>query len=258
KIEIDGWYVDFSAEFNCPADIPQTPRSPITKPDCKDRIVFKGSRSANTGFLLNGTTRFFDENGNLTVSQTIETLELSRAPLLATLFDIPADYKSVSTADELYSMPDMTDLMRQPNKSEENPSMPVNTNRKNVGLNITYGAEAKVNQAEISQYLQNKLRDNNFNARIGTGGGLDYILNVEIKKVKETKAGKIGGIFGKVTGVETKGQTEIEIVLTLVKPGANATPGQARIEQKYDGTVSEAVKAAIDDGLDKILGEIEN
>ncbi len=259
KMEIDGWYVDFSAEFNCPVDIPQMPYQG-TKPDCKDRIIFKGNSAAKTGFLLNGTMTMYDQNGDVQMTQTTETLELLRAPLAASLFDVPADYKLVSSQQDLYSMPGMTDLMRQQqNNDRENPTMPANSNRKNIGLNITYGAEAKVNQAEISQYLQNKLRENNLNARTGAGGGgLDYVLNVEIKKVKETKAGKIGGIFGKVTGVETKGQTEIELVITLAKPNSNNPLTQSRITQKYDGTASEALKAAINDGLDKILAEIED
>jgi hypothetical protein len=261
KMEIDGWYVDFSAEFNCPDEVTRTPYQPSEKPDCKDRIIFRGS-GGKSGFLLNGTMTFYDASGNPTMTQTTETLELSRSPLTASLFDVPADYKLASSQQDLYSMPSMTDMVRQQqrqNNDAENPSMPANSNRKNVGLNITYGSETKVNQTEISQYLQNKLRDNNLNARIGAGGGgLDYILNVEVKKAKETKAGKIGGIFGKVTGVDTKGQTEIELVMTLVKPNSNNPVTQSRVAQKYDGSLSEAVKSAIDDAFDKILGEIEN
>lgn len=258
KMEIDGWYVDFSADFNCPVEIPPTPYQGSVKPDCRDRIISKRSGAAKTGFLLSGTMRFYDDSGNVTMSQTTETLELSRAPLAASLFDVPADYKLASSQQELYSMPDVTDLMRQ--NDRENPTLPANPGMKNVGLNIVLGSDAKVNQAEVSQYLQNKLRGNNLNARIGAGGGgLDYVLNVEIKKVKESTAGKVGGIFGKVTGVEAKaGKTEVELVMTLVKPGSNTPVAQTRIAQKYDGNISEAVKAAIDDGLDKILGEIEN
>jgi hypothetical protein len=265
KMEIDGWYADFSAEFNCPVDIPRTPGGQMEKPDCKDRIIFKGNSAAKTGFLLNGTMTMYDQNGSATMTQTTETLELSRAPLAASLFDVPADYKLVSSSQELYSMPSMTDMIRQQeqqqnnNDENRNPSMPSNPGMKSVGLNISYGAEAKVNQAEISQYLQTKLRDNNLNARIGTGGSFDYVLNVEVKKVKESTAGKVGGIFGKVTGVETKaGKTEVELVMTLVKSGATSPVTQSRIAQKFDGAASDAVKAAIDAGLEKILAEIED
>jgi hypothetical protein len=259
KMEIDGWYVDFSAEFNCPRDIPEGPRGQVTKPDCKDRVIFKGSRTAKTGFLLNGTMTMYDANGNVQMTQTTETLEISRAPLAAALFDVPADYKLASSQQDLYSMPSMEDLMRQqqqlPNKNEENPTLPSNPSAKNIGLNFNFGSDAKVNQEEIKQYLKDQLRSRNFTTRMGN---FDYVLNVEIRKAKETKAGKIGGIFGKVTGVDTKGQVDVEIVMTLAKGGTNAQMGQTRIAQKYDGTASEALKAAIDDALDKILAEIED
>lgn len=257
KMEIDGWYVDFSAEFNCPDEIRRTTPG-MTKPDCRDRIIFKGNSSAKTGFLLNGTMTFYDADGNATMTQTTETLELSRSPLAAALFDIPADYKLASSQQDLYSMPSMEDIMRQQkqqNNDEENPSMPSNPSAKNIGLNFNFGSEAKVNQDEIKQYLKDQLRSRNFTTRMGN---FDYVLNVEIRKAKETKAGKIGGIFGKVTGVESKGQVDVEIVMTLAKGGTNAQMGQTRIAQKYDGTASEALKAAIDDALDRILAEIED
>ena len=261
KMEIDGWYVDFSAEFNCPMDVPQTPRGQMTKPDCRDRIVYKQSGSTKLGFLLNGTMTFYDANGKVAMSQTIETLELSRSPLAATLFDVPADYKLASSQQDLYTMPNMADMVRQQQQqadNNQNSVEPLNPNVKSVGFNITYGAEAKVDQAKVSQYLQNKLRQNQLNAQAGTGTGLNYVLNVEIKKVKESTASKAGGLFGKVTGIEAKtGKTEVELVMTLAQANSNAQVSQTRIAQKYDGTASNAVEAAIDEALDKILGAIK-
>ena len=261
RMEIDGWYVDFSAEFNCPADIPQTPRGMASNPDCRDRVIYKQRGSIKPGFLLNGTTSFFDGNGNQTVSQTLETLELSRTPLAAALFDVPADYRLVSSADELYSMPSMTDLMRQQqNEEQQDQTMPSDRSSKNIELNIAYTSEAKVNQPEINRYLLDKLRDHSFKARIGTSGARsDYVLRVEIVKVKESTASKVGGIFGKVTGVDVKGsKTEIELVMTLSKGDSNVSIGQARVARKFDGGSSEALKQAIDNALDTILTKIEN
>lgn len=260
KMEIDGWYVDFSAEFNCPTDIPQAPGQ-YDKPDCRDRIVFKGSRSAKTGFLLNGTMTMYDESGKAIMTQTTETLELSRSPLAAALFDIPADYKLAASQQELYAMPDVNAMIREQQQQQrddrrENPSMPVNSGRKNVGVNVLIGAEAKVDQTRISQYLQDKLRARNFDSRAGTSG-VDYVLNVEIKKVKESAASKAGGLFGKVTGIETKaGKTDVELVVTLLKGGAQIR--QNTVKQKFDGTSAEAVNAALDEALDNVLSQIEN
>lgn len=256
KMEIDGWFADFSADFNCPVEIPQTPRGQVSKPDCRDRIVYKRSGPANPGFMLNGTTRFFDENGNVTVSQTTETIELSRAPLAPSLFDVPADYRLAASPDELYSMPSMTDILRQ-QQTDENPPLPSTATAKNVQLNITYGSEAKINQGETKKYLQDLLRLRNFNPL--AGGAFDYVLNVEIKKVRESSASKVGGIFGKVTGIDTKtAKTEVELVLTLIKSDSNTQIGQTRIIQKFDGSPTDAVRSAIADGLEKVLFKIVN
>jgi len=259
KMEIDGWYADFSAEFSCPYDVPDMPYQ-ATKPDCRDRVIFKGNRG-KTGFLLEGTMTMYDQSGKAMMTQTTETLELTRSPLAASFFDVPADYKLVSSAQDLYSMPSMTDMMRQSqqqNGDSQNPAMPTKSNMKSVGINLSLGADAKVNQPEIGAYLQSKLMASNLNARIGTGG-TDYVLNVEVKKAKESAAGKVGGLFGKVTGVDTKvGKTEVELVMTLTRSDSGASVTQSRIAQKYDGSASEAVKAAIDDAIGKVLSGIEN
>jgi hypothetical protein len=271
KMEMDGWYVDFSAEFSCPFNVQQAapPQRP-SKPGCVDRIVMKGSGGGDPGFLLNGTMKFYDASGNVQMAQTIETLELSRATLADSLFNVPQDYKLVSSSQELYSMPNMADLMRQQNnrndvndepnqnRSGQN-NMPANAGAKTVGLNITVGSNAKVNQSEISQYLQDKLRENDLNGRVGTSGSLDYVLNVEVKQVKESAAGKVGGLFGKVTGVDAKvGKTDVELIITLTAPNSTTPITQNRVAKKFDGNTSDAIRAAIDEAMDKILAEIDN
>ncbi|MCY7345370.1 MAG: hypothetical protein LH614_04045 [Pyrinomonadaceae bacterium] len=68
KMETDGWYADFSADFNCPID---TPDAPPSKPDCRDRVIYKRSGTMKLGFLLDGTMKMFDSKG--TVASTIRT-----------------------------------------------------------------------------------------------------------------------------------------------------------------------------------------
>ena len=48
------------------------------------------------------------------------------------------------------------------------------------------------------------------------------------------------------------------MVMTLFKAATTAQVTQAAVAQKYDGSASDAVKAAIDDALENILGKIEN
>jgi hypothetical protein len=269
KMEFDGWYVDFSAEFICPYDVERGAPPPSAKPDCRDRIITKGTGAGKTGFLLNGTMKFYDANGNVQMTQTIETLELSRATLADSLFNVPQDYKTVSSQQELYSMPTAAEMMRQQNSQNDqrevtNPggqnNLPAAQGAKTVGLNVTVGSNVKIDQAEVSRYLQEKLRENDLNSRMGASGdGLNYVLNVELKQAKESTAGKIGGMFGKVTGIDAKaGKTDVELIITLTAPNSTAAITQARVAKKFDGAPAEAVRAAIDEAMNKILAEIDN
>ncbi len=261
KMEFDGWYVDFSEQFSCASDDRQTLPQQKTKPNCIDRIISKRSGTGKPGFLLNGTMKMFDENGELQMTQTTETLELSRTPLAAGLFDIPAGYKLVSSRQELYQMTDVEEGMKTSDddepKTNKKPTRQ-NPGAKSIGVTIVYSSGVKVNQSAITDYLKNKLFANNFNVLSG-GSKTDYVLNVEIKKVKESTAGKIGGIFGKVTGVETKAEkTDVEIVLILLPADSVKPLAQSRIARKIDGNSENALRLAIDSGLEQILGKIDN
>ncbi len=162
-------------------------------------------------------------------------------------------------------MPNMADIMRQQRNNRNNDDdeetsqaqrTQSNTGGKTVGVNLNLGNGVKADQSEIGLYLASKLRENDFKTRAGATSGVDFVLTVEVVKVKESAGGKIGGIFGKVTGVETKaGKTEVEMTLTLTKVGSNA-PVTSRVAKKFDGNASEAVRAAIDEAMEKILAEL--
>ncbi len=51
------------------------------------------------------TTTIFDESGKATYTFTNEVLEISQATLDASLFDAPADFREVSSLQELYTAP---------------------------------------------------------------------------------------------------------------------------------------------------------
>lgn len=251
KIEYDGWYVDFSAEFNCPTARPEIPeRRDPRRPDCRDRIVMKGS-AARTGFLLQGTMTMFGSDGKPQMTQTTETLELSRAPLDSALFDIPAGYKQTSSQQDLYaiSMPSLADLGRTDRPTGV---AKANTSAKSVSLNIIYPNVQPDVRSEVEAYVRSKISQQGLRTVSGSG---DYGLNIEFRQIKESTAGKIGGIFGKVTGVDTKaGKVDIDMTATL-SGGAN---GQAKVKNRFDGPMSDGLRAAIDQALDQLLEKIEN
>jgi hypothetical protein len=259
KMEFDGWYVDFSAEFNCPANAPSTdmPQSP-TRPDCVDRIVAKSSGTAKPGFLLDGTMKMYGEDGTVQMTQTTETLELTRATLDPALFDIPANYREVTNSQDLYSMSmrGADDLGRR-NNDRPDPIRTVPGGRdrmpveKSVYVNISLASGGGVNQNEIENYIRGRLASRGLRM-VSTGG--EYVLNFQFRQIKESTAGKIGGIFGRVTGVDTKaGKVDVDMTASL----SGGATGEAKIKGKFDGPPADAVRTAVGQALDELLERIQ-
>ena len=257
KMEFDGWYVDFTAEFNCPQATPEVPQSPRPdKPDCRDRIITKGGGAARLGFLLQGTMKMFGADGSVQMTQTTETLELSRSPLDAAIFDIPAGYREVTSTQDLYAiqMPSMgVPSGARPGTDRPSPgAVPSAPSAKSVAVNINVAGAPATVRAEAEQYIRSKIAERGLRAVSGTG---DYVLNVDFKQVKESAAGKIGGLFGKVTGVETKvGKVDIDMTASL----SGGATGQAKVKSKFDGPMSDALRAALDQAVDQLLEKVQN
>ena len=106
KSETDGWYIDFQYDFNCPGEKKIDPASPVrARPDCQDEVRAKTIGAAKLGYPVLVTTTSYREGGR-TSSMTQEVLELTRAPLDPTLFDVPAGYALAKNYKELYGMGD--------------------------------------------------------------------------------------------------------------------------------------------------------
>ena len=107
KMETDGWYIDFDFEFSCPSDRKKVHTPGLsTRPDCGDEIRTKSIGKAKLGFPVLTTTTVYGADGQVASTITNEVLELSRAPLEASLFDIPAGYTLANNYQELYGMGD--------------------------------------------------------------------------------------------------------------------------------------------------------
>jgi hypothetical protein len=257
KTQYDGWYVDFSADFNCPnpAPPPMPSYGRAGKPDCIDRIITKGSGTAPKGMLIEGTMTMFGADGSVQMTQTTETLELSRAPLDASLFDIPQGYRQVTSSQELYSvsMPSMGDMSRS--SRGEAPmggntgTQPSRTLAKSVAVNISM-APGTSNQAEIDSYVRARLAERGFRV---VPNNAEYALNIQVNQIKESTTSKVGGIFGKITGANTGGgKVDIDLSIALI----GMASGNAKVKNKFDGPVSAAVRMALDQALDQALANV--
>jgi hypothetical protein len=251
KIEFDGWYVDFNVNFNCESSAaPAMMPGRMPKPDCTDRVVMRGAGTAPKGIMLAGTMKMYGTDGSVQMTQTTETLELNRDTLDAALFDVPQGYKLASSSQDLYkvSMPSYggQNNADRPNpiRTDVNPMIPAKT----VALNIT-GATS--GQNDIDAYVRTKLADKGLRVVTGTA---DYTVNINFRQIKESTGSKIGGMFGKVTGVNAGGgKVDIDMVATL----SGSATGSANVKNKFDGPLTAALRMAIDQALEQLLGKID-
>jgi len=103
RMESDGWYIDLNVGFDCYERAATAYRSPALGGGCQDTYRMKQAGAARAGYPVHVTTVIYDESGRQTTSFTQEVLELSKTTLDAALFEVPADYREVKDASELYS-----------------------------------------------------------------------------------------------------------------------------------------------------------
>ena len=259
KMEYDGWYVDFSADFSCPIKQVQRPDNMMQrKPDCMDRYVTKATGVGDPGFLLEGTMKMFGPDGSVQMSQTTETLELSRAPLDQAFFEIPTGYAETRDSQDLYkvSRSDYSAAAQARKDSGVGPTAGVPTagnmmGMKSVGVSFAFAGGGEASQAEIQAYVQGKIAEKGLMPKTGAG---DYNIKFDFRHVKESTGSKIGGMFSKATGMGgNAGSVTIDMVATLSGAGS----GEAKVKNKFDGPLSNAVKAAVDEALNQLLANIK-
>jgi hypothetical protein len=109
EMEADGWYVDLPGGLDCTTDSP-APQFSAGQSDCVDEVRYKTQGTAKAGYPLTTTTRMKFNMGadapavNMPTSESMqEVVEFSKSPLSAALFDIPAGYTEVKSAQELGS-----------------------------------------------------------------------------------------------------------------------------------------------------------
>jgi hypothetical protein len=256
KIEQEGWFVILSLDREaCPIE-----RPPGGKGGCRPKVIIK--RAQNPGVMLTGTTRMY-QGSKVAATSEIETLELSKATLDQALFDVPKDWTEVDSYDELMNMRGRIDTSA---KTVFNDGSAKGKAVKTVAIDFFSGNASKLNQDELRGYISAKLTSAglsgfavNSQADIA-GGNFANVIGVEIKKVKESGASKIGGLFGKVTGSDDLakvGNSQAEIVVTVYgndgKTVVASSPARADVKGKGD----DAVKAALDQVLDGLLAKIK-
>ncbi|HYX28538.1 MAG TPA: hypothetical protein VE863_08225, partial [Pyrinomonadaceae bacterium] len=177
KMERDGWYVNLEYGLSCGVEKP--PQAPNTMPTggCRDTYRIKHTGITNLGYPLEETTRIFGTDGSVTSTMMKQVIELSRQPLDAALFDVPAGYTEARSQQEMYSM-SMADAMAMARDQQANqggnsmsnmPNMSSNSNpmggRPKVGIvEFNNKAKASVSTDDLRQQLVATLSGNGVDA----------------------------------------------------------------------------------------------
>lgn len=104
KMQIDGWYIDADFALECDQSRSyERYRNPTTAGGCQDKYDIKTVGAAKKGYAVLEKMTMFDESGKESFTTVSEVVELSKAILSADLFDVPADYREIKDASELYA-----------------------------------------------------------------------------------------------------------------------------------------------------------
>ena len=276
EIETDGWYIDLQFSFNCATDTPSPVRNQPERPDCRDEIHFKRIGSARLGFPVLLTMKMkvggMDDDAaareqmSQMMSTVMEVVEISNATLDPALFDIPAGYAQAASMQELYSPGAAMGAMTRPPVSipdlETHRHPPAIESKRPgvirvgvVGLNNRTGKGIAADQArerlisslstgevEAVQLLQTLPTEVAAEAKQKE---CDFILYTDITDLKQSTAGKVGGMLGRATGINTgKDSFEARIEFRLL-----TTAGERRLESSATAKEQDAyssVGAAVD------------
>ncbi len=279
KMETDGWYIDFSFGLNCETGRQQM-GGPQAPGGCRDRVRFNQQGSGKTGYALIETTTSYGPDGRVSFTSTREVIELSREPLDAALFDVPAGYVETQNSQELYGMPSMAGMMAQ--AAQENPSTAAGVNEMSAGPSRKAPGVIRVGVVQINNRSGRPVATDALRGRLVNevdGQGVeavplnaispseaeteakakqcDFILYTDITALKISAAKKLGGMFGKATGIGSGGvdKTEAKVEFKLFAVGEPSARLQSAATAKEEGD-EQSAGTAIDQEAKQVSAEV--
>jgi hypothetical protein len=286
RMETDGWYIDFSFGLNCDVGGRASMGMPSAPGGCRDTVRFNRQGAARTGYALQETTTSYGPDGRVAYSSTKEVVELSREPLDAALFDIPAGYVEAASSQELYAMPSMADMTSQMGKGQPtgngrppanaDPLSQKNTNSAKAPGSIRVGV-VQINNRTDRSISQDSLRGRLL-AEIQEKGveavalnaispreaeveakakHCDFILYTDVTALKTSAAKKVGGFLGRATGIGSAGvdKTEAKIEFQLFAVGETTARLRSSATAKEEGDET-SVGTALEQEANQVGAEV--
>ncbi len=275
RIDTDGWYINLEYGLSCGGSErpPQTGR--MTPPGgCRDRYQFKRTGPTKLGYPLIETTIMYGADGNAMFTRTQEVIELSRQPLDAALFDVPAGYTEAKSQEEMSSTPSMADMMaKSRQQSGETSSSSSAGRRSETPSTANAPGRVRVGVVEFNNKTKSSVSTDSMREQLIAmlnGDGIDaivlnasspseaaieakakqcaYILYTDISTLKAASSGKkIGGLLGRASGVGSgdTGKSEARLDFRLIPAGSSSPTLQSSASSKED-TEQASVSAVIE------------
>jgi hypothetical protein len=274
RIDTDGWYINLEYGLNCGgADRP--PQMGRTAPGgCRDRYDVRNTGPAKLGYPLLETTTMYGADGSAMFTRTQEVIELSRQPLDAALFEVPAGYTEVKSQQEMSGAPSMADIMAmQRQQSGETHAGSDESSVQSPMANRNTATKVRVGVVEFTNKTKSTVSTDSLREQLIAmlnGNGLDavalnasspseaaieakakqcaYVLYTDVATLKAPSSGKkIGGFLGRAAGVDTgaAGKSEVRLDFRLVPTGSSSPTVQSSASGKED-TEQAGVSAAIE------------
>jgi len=271
KIETDGWYINLEYGLNCESEGSSRPGRRSVPGGCQDRYDYKTTGPARLGYPLLETTTMYGPEGRPMYTSNREVIDLSRQTLDAALFDVPAGYTAASNSQELSGAPSMADMMAT---SGQQSGAASHGTGDSAAPNTTSSARARVRVGVVEFNNKTKAQVSGESMReqlIATlnGNGIDavalnatspneaaiearakscsYILYTDISMLKTASAAKkLGGLFGKATGVDTGGAGKSEARLDFrLLPTESSSPALQSSAAGKEDSQEASVNAAL-------------
>jgi hypothetical protein len=221
----------------------------------------------------------YGPNGQITFTTTKEVVDLSREPLDAALFEVPSGYTEARSNQELYGMPSMDAIMAgrtdgaTPSVNMESSASPGATEARKPGT-IRVGV-AQINNKAGRPISEDTLRGRLVGQIEGTGieaiplnasspaeaeaeakaKQCDFVLYTDLVSLKSSAGKKLGGMFGRVTGMEGIDKTEARVDFRLFAVGESSPRLQSSATAKEEGDEASA-GTAIDTEAGKVSTEV--
>jgi len=259
QTERDGWYIDFSFGLDCNQGGSYAANYPVAPGGCRDRIQFKQLGAARTGYPLMETTTMYGADGKEMFTSTKEVVELSREPLDAALFDVPAGYTETQNSQELYgalsTAETTSSAMPAPDPSADDRNNAISSLAETKQPGTLRVGVVTINNMSDRPVSLDALRERLVNG-IG-GAGIDavrlnatsqaaaeaeakskqcnFILYTDLSSLKISAAKKLGGILGRATGVSGVDRSDARVDFRLFAVGETSPRLQSSVTGKEEG-----------------------